>query len=122
MIYLQAFGLLNILRCIDVYRFLETHENLPFGCEPLEDEDSQVEFISKVRQLWTESADTLKDFAEKVDRDPNPILKKLEDLLINFYEDKKARGILLVQMRFSTKALLEFIETSGRLEGKGTYL
>ena len=61
----------------------------------------------------------MKQNAAAVDENPLPIMVKLKEKLLVLFQDSSSRGILLVRERFSTKALINFIETDQELnEGK----
>ena len=105
----KAFGLLKILRASDVLDYVSSTEELPFAAMALNDEVSEVSFIKRTQELWRENSGNLRAKANDADKRVNPILHRLKGILLETFKDPEARGIVLVEMRYSTEALIKFI-------------
>ena len=64
--------------------------------------------------------DTLKKIASDVDKSQLPIMEKLKETLIGLFEEEDARGIVFAQERYTTTALIQFINDDDQLSAGTT--
>jgi len=119
LLIVRALQHLELMRATDVLHFLQ--QKLEFQPDSkwilvsMEDNFQSV-VKNKVLEMWSDQHYDLEQMAKEEALTAAPIVHRLHDLLIEKFAEPDARGILLSRSRFSTEALMNFIETSPSLK------